>query len=264
MPRATSLPIVAGLIVAICAGPAGGERASLSFGEANVGALGSNKAAELSLPPGTGPFPAVVVLHGCNGVSPHTRAWARRLVSWGYAALIVDSFRPRGITNVCGRGMDLPPGVRARDALAGAAYLRTLPTIDATRIAAIGFSHGGWTALFLAPQTAGEQAGLPPWRAIVAFYPWCGPGVRPLATDVLILIGDADDWTPAARCVDLVAKYATAAAHRPVLKVYPGAKHSFDASIPDRVFFGHRLGYDAPAAGDAIAMTRQFLDERLR
>jgi dienelactone hydrolase len=27
-----------------------------------------------------------------------------------------------------------------------------------------------------------------------------GPPGRPLETDTLILIGDADDWTPAARC----------------------------------------------------------------
>jgi dienelactone hydrolase len=36
------------------------------------------------------------VLHGCIGVSSQYRGWAELLAGWGYAALVVDSFRPRG------------------------------------------------------------------------------------------------------------------------------------------------------------------------
>src|SRR5262245_8675826 len=36
-------------------------------------------------------FPAVVVLHGCSGISGHSAAIADRLGSWGYVALAVDS-----------------------------------------------------------------------------------------------------------------------------------------------------------------------------
>ena len=43
------------------------------------------------------PFPAVVVLHGCNGMFGHSAEIADRLSSWGYVALAVDSFGPRGI-----------------------------------------------------------------------------------------------------------------------------------------------------------------------
>src|SRR5258706_5037948 len=58
-------------------------------------------------PAGDGPFPAVVVLHGCAGLGtlfdPHLRAnaWPDMLVSWGYAVLIVDSYTPRGIRDTC-------------------------------------------------------------------------------------------------------------------------------------------------------------------
>src|SRR5216684_4782725 len=50
---------------------------------------------------GTGPVPAVVVLHGCSGISSHSVAIADRLGSWGYVALTIDSHGPRGI-NYCG------------------------------------------------------------------------------------------------------------------------------------------------------------------
>ena len=57
--------------------------------------------AELTMPRGRGPFPAVMVLHGCDGVAWHSRDWARRVASWGYATLIVDSYTPRGQKVIC-------------------------------------------------------------------------------------------------------------------------------------------------------------------
>jgi dienelactone hydrolase len=254
---------LAAALLASMIGSVTAQHAPLSFSDANVGALRSDQPGELILPQGSGPFPAVIVLHGCDGVSPHYRIWARWLASWGYAALIVDSFRPRGIANVCGRGREFPPALRARDAFAAAAYLRKRPDIDPDRVGAIGFSHGGWGALFAATDTAEIRSGTVPLKGIVAFYPWCLQISPPLATDMQILIGDADDWTPAQRCVDFVGKYADSAAHRPALKVYPGVTHGFDTRRPDRVYMGHRLRHDPKAAADAVTLTRQFFDKYL-
>ena len=53
---------------------------------------------------GGGPFPAVVVLHGCIGITGHFTGIADRLSSWGYVALAVDSLGPRGISSRCGIG----------------------------------------------------------------------------------------------------------------------------------------------------------------
>src|SRR5437879_11981055 len=52
-------------------------------------------------PEGTGPFPAVVLLHGCQGVLPSTRPWGRWFKGRGYLALVVDSWAARGITANC-------------------------------------------------------------------------------------------------------------------------------------------------------------------
>jgi hypothetical protein len=63
--------------------------------------------------------PAVVVLHGCSGFSSHSATIADRLGSWGYVALTVGSFGPRGIASACGRGL----AAQAFDAYAALHYL---------------------------------------------------------------------------------------------------------------------------------------------
>lgn len=200
---------------------------------------------QLMTPQGAGPFPAVIIMHACNGVTDNTRRWAGRLVGWGYAALIVDSFRSRGLSNVCGDGRALPPSVRAGDAIEAKNYLRSLPNIAKGRIGLIGFSHGANAAL--AASTLSSAA----FGAVVAFYPLC---TGSLPSDALILIGGADDWTPAARCAGRAGTN---------LKVYPGATHAFDAPRPERTYLGHHLAYDPAAAADAIERTHRFLSSRL-
>src|SRR5882672_1491619 len=49
----------------------------------------------LTKPAGEGPFPAVIVLHSCAGVGPHTYAWAKLISGWGYVTLVPDSFGSR-------------------------------------------------------------------------------------------------------------------------------------------------------------------------
>lgn len=249
--------------LALCASAAA-QHAPLVINNHTVGGPRSHKTGALWLPKGAAaPFAAVVVLSGCNGVKHTTRVWARRLASWGYAALIVDSFTPRGLKNVCHRGGELSGAERAKDAFAGAAYLRTRPDIDPDRIAVLGYSHGGWTALEAATKSLVDQNGGKAFAAVVAYYPICLREAPPLASDVQIFIGGADDWSSPRHCQAMAAGYAGASAHRPLLKIFPAATHSFDVKREDRVYLGHRLSYDAPAAETSFAMTRRFLDDHL-
>ena len=81
---------------------------------------------------------------------------------------------------------------------------------------------------------------------------------------LLILIGKDDAWTPADRCVKTVASRSTQA-RPPAIKVYPGALHSFDlAGLPFLSSSGHMIGGNPEAAADSIAMTKAFLDARLK
>jgi dienelactone hydrolase len=224
-----------------------------------IGPPGSGAMAELHLPAGPGPFPAVVLLHGCSGITPNMARWAARLVEWGQAALVLDSFGPRGVENVCHQASRVPPSLRAADALAAAAALRARPEIDPGRIALVGFSHGGSSALAAASRGIVDRAGATPFAAVVAFYPWCPRAAVPLASPVLTLIGDADDWTPASRCEALRATWRPAFG-RWSLQVYPGATHAYDAPGRDRLYFGHRLRHDPAATADSAARLRRFIE----
>ena len=121
------------------------------FDPAKVGPPLSNAPAELYLPPGTAPAGAIVVLHGCNGVGLHDREWTRRLAGWGFAALLIDSFGPRGFREVGNRGRLVPPEAQARDAFDGAAYLRDAPEVNAAR---------GRRDRFLARRLGGAEGGV--------------------------------------------------------------------------------------------------------
>ena len=232
------------------------------FDPAKVGPPLSNAPAELYLPPGTAPAGAVVVLHGCNGVGLHDREWARRLAGWGFAALLIDSFGPRGFREVCNRGRLVPPEAQARDAFDGAAYLRAAPEVRGARVGVIGFSHGGWAVLKAVLAGLVRQPGEPAFAAAVAYYPGCDPPTSALETDTLILIGDADDWTPPARCTRWRDTVQTNG-HTLRMTTYPGARHAFDAPSPPHPFAGHYIGQDPAAMADSLAETRAFFSERL-
>jgi dienelactone hydrolase len=244
----------------------------LTYDAKSVGKPNSGAALELWLPPGTGPFPAVLVMHGCGGINANHRGWAGRLTEWGYAAAILDSFGPRNTRHTCQVGNDPRPNLRAQDAFNAATYLRTLPIIQPDRIGLVGFSHGGVTALFatLASEVPTDRGGRP-FQAMVAFYPpclrktgWNAEVLGEPANDLLILIGKDDTWTPAPDCL----KYVEAQSgfpHAPTIKVYPGAVHAFDAAY--RVGLdehGHLQGANPEARADSYLMTKAFLDARLK
>lgn len=218
-------------------------------------------AATLQRPDGTGPFPAVVLLHTCAGLGPYAYTWASWLQREGYAALVVDSFSAPGrLAYVCGVGRDPSVSDVARDALGALAYLRSLPFVDHERVALMGWSYGAEAAL-----EAGAHGGL---RAIVAFYPWCGYGVLPLpAAPSLLLLAEADTDSPPQGCVEVAIR-----AHQAGLPVwwtvYPGAHHGFDmAELGTRGIVtrrGHTMRYDPKATADAEQRIRAFLSQHLR
>jgi dienelactone hydrolase len=260
---AFAAPILLAFTIPASAQQAPGQHPPLLLNGDTVAVIRNDQAGTLSLPKGTPPFPAVILMHGCGGVTQNMNVWAQRLRSWGYAALMLDSFAPRGIDNVCGRGNQFPPRERARDAFAAAAWLRARPEIDPARIGLIGFSHGGSTALAASVKRRVAALDAEPFKAVVAYYPFCPEMALELASDVQVLIGSDDDWTPAERCMKWLPHYADASVHKPLLKIYPGAVHAFDARAPSRIYFGHHLEFAAEAARDSFEITRQFLSSRL-
>jgi dienelactone hydrolase len=223
---------------------------------------------ELYLPRGSGPFPTLILLHGCGGIGPNLVGWAEWLQWEGYAALLLDSFGGRGMRRICGDSSVLTGGARASDVFAAAKYLATLPAVDPTRLGAIGWSHGGWTVL----RSAAIEDLYPDvrLRGLVAFYPYCGDIASYRARPpLLVLHGEADDWTPVELCRYL-ADNARGDGRDVTLVVYPGAHHAFDATgiaRPTRVLEarggrGATIAYDPAARRDAEKRLREFLQRQ--
>ena len=98
-------------------------------------------------PDGAGPFPAVVLMHGCHGVSDSNLQWAEWFRARGYVALVVDSWTPRGIGNGCRPGPDIPSTQRFDDAVGALRWLQARPYVDRRRIGIMGWSNGGVFAI---------------------------------------------------------------------------------------------------------------------
>jgi dienelactone hydrolase len=194
----------------------------------------------LQLPPGDGPFPALVLAHGCNGIGQTERAWADALRTWGYATFLVDSFAGRNLAEVCTDPWPLAPLQRVPDLFGALRILAENPSIDARRIGLIGFSHGGiatlnaattWASQTFAPKTG------PSFRAYIAFYPYCNvsfPEQERISGPLRIHIGELDDWTPAVPC-ERLTRHLIERGQDARITVYPGAHHSFDAIGAGRV-----------------------------
>lgn len=188
---------------------------------------------------GPGPHPAVVMLHGCGGalsrdgsLNARHRMWGELLAAEGYTALMLDSFGARGVKELCTQKFaerSLKEADRRGDAYAALAWLRGRPDIDPARIALLGWSHGGGVVLDTISHPPAEGSG---FAAALAFYPGCSARARHAAdfhpyAPLLVLIGSADDWTPAAPCAALAA--TVAARGEPMsIHTYPGAYHDFD------------------------------------
>ena len=185
---------------------------------------------------------AIVLMHGCSGMYEKNGkplesyvAWAEHFRKQGYSALLLDSFSPRGAKEICtqkDRGI-LPERERSSDAHAALAWLVDQRGVDRQHVHLLGWSNGAMAVLHAAK--VGSRGMRPPlsFRSAVAFYPGCAQVIKEkgyrLATPLLIQSGDADDWTPARHCRDLVAKLSSLPESASIeMDSYPGAHHSFD------------------------------------
>jgi len=206
--------------------------------------------ATLYRPDGDGPFPAVVALHDCGGLTPRPATqsqlyseWANVLVAHGFVVLFPDSFGSRGLGSQC---RERERKVRARrervaDANAARRWLQSQGYVKADHISLLGWSNGGAAALWTIRPTTRAHDGSADFRSAVAFYPSCRR-LRETAwsarVPTLILIGSADDWTPASVCQQMVAGAHDRSARAKIV-VYPGAYHEFDrTNSPIRVRTG--------------------------
>lgn len=236
-------------------------------------------------PGGTGPFAAVVLMHGCHGVLPSTQRWAEWLRERGYVALIVDSWSPRGIRDGCVPAKsEVPNTARLDDAVGALRWLQSRLYVDAAHVGIMGWSNGGAFAMAVINGPSLQRARVrgvtmpaPGYAVAVAFYPGACYSlvheqvVRPL----LVLIGDADDWTDPWECGAMVAAMRVRGSDATIV-YYHGAYHYFDDRDRPRRFLaevenrhkpnnccGATVAYDAAADADARWRVERFLARHL-
>ncbi|MEM7121920.1 MAG: dienelactone hydrolase family protein [Pseudomonadota bacterium] len=215
--------------------------------------------AKLNRPEGDGPFPAVALLHGCNGPNFVSTLDEQIFEPMGYVTLVIDSFGPRGLAHACDstNAYVAPPSIRALDSHAGKAFLARLSYVNDEQIGVVGWSHGAMSILrAISNDVLNQPDRQAPFKAAVAFYPLCPTRLTGTDAPLLILIGSADTSTPLARCESL-----SLAGDSEVYEiiVYPGATHAFDWVDSPGEFYGHRMIYDAEVTEDAYRRMFDFL-----
>ena len=236
--------------------------------------------AQLYKPDGAGPYPAVIALHGCGGLSGHSdavlpryRDWTEQLLRAGNAVLWPDSYGSRELGPQCRVKEARVKARRERvaDVAAARSWLMKQAWVARGRVSLIGWANGASALLWaVRPQNASRDAA-PDFRAAIAFYPDCrisaglGWSTR---VPTLVLIGGKDDVSSPPACRQMVdGAHGRSALARIV--VYPGAYHDFDrtnlplhaaangndAATPER---GH-LGTDTDARADAQKQVAEWL-----
>ncbi len=190
--------------------------------------------------PATAKTGTVVALHGCGGLYASTgarkgqlnarhQAMADLLVAEGYSVVFPDSLTSRGETEICTQKIGtrkIDQTERRADALATLAWVAAQPWAQASRIALLGWSHGGSAVLSATNASRADVDGQTVKPAVaVAFYPGCTAslksGYKPSAP-LILMLGEKDDWTPPGPCQAL-GKAAGAE-----VNVYPDSYHDFD------------------------------------
>lgn len=191
--------------------------------------------------------PVVVFSHGSEGAAPrYYDFWAKELNRNGFAAFIIDSFKPRTIgvtTGAAQLAFNITGNIS--DSIHALKLLSTHPKIDSSRIFHMGWSLGG---------TVVQDAAFPSyskpilgssnlkWAGSIALYGGCNIVRRvdhnaPNPGPLLMMLAELDDNTPAANCVSYARKLA-ASGSNVSYKIYEGAYHDWDTDFNHRVSHG--------------------------
>ena len=209
--------------------------------------------------------PGIIVVHDWWGISKHTHEEAQKYASQGYTLFIADMYgngktadNPKDAGALSGALRKDLATTRSRFGAAKVALAKHA-TVDASRIAAIGYSIGAQVVLEMARVD-------PDLRGVVAFYTG---GLVPLATPssagqakakVLVLNGEADPFVKP-DAVEAFKREMAAAKVEYRYIAYAGAVHAFNNPRADAYGkqFNIPFAYNAEATKRSSAEVAQFL-----
>lgn len=189
---------------------------------------------ELTLPPGDGPFPAVILYHG-NFHPEKFDDWLNelvpKLVETRIATFVLDSFTGRKITSTALNEARLPRAARLVDIFQALNLLARLPEIDENNIGISGYSAGG-TISMLAADLRINESSLARGRSFGAHlgvYPSCQARFRShtlTGAPMLYLVAEDDGYSPAEYCEEYVESVASQGFNVKIIK-YAGTRHGW-------------------------------------
>ena len=176
----------------------------------------------------------------------------------GYATFQLNSFKSRGITSTVGSQDEVTIAAVILDAYRALEKLSKHPKINKDKVAITGWSLGGGVTLFAGwlplKEAITDQVS---FAAHLAFYPPCFINPENLSftkAPIHILIGEADNWTPAKPCEDLVEKLSDKT--NISITTYPDAHHGFDSEEPvvwnEKGYSFKDCLFDLTADGDVL------------
>ena len=229
------------------------------------------------VPEGKGPFPVIIAIPGCSGVSlngPETDAgrlgdegdrlfrrhyprMAKRLQEAGFLVLLIDYLTAEGVLNTC--GWEIHPkrvGEYIKEAIS---FVKMIPSANTSRINVIGWSHGGegvlsWLANLEEPE--GVQKAIAVYPGCSASSPWKS------SLPVLMILGEADNIALPSVCNGLTQSLPNQT--NVIVKSYPEARHGFDLTEGPTVLSvgnGLTVGRNEKAGKDAWQEIFKFLNK---
>ena len=208
-------------------------------------------------------MPGVLVMPEAFGLGVNAKRRADRLAALGYVALAGDPYGNGFETADLQEAMKLstsllttaPAKFRARGR-AGLDKLASLPQVDASRVAVIGYCIGGTFALELARDGA-------PVRGVVSFHGGLTtqqPAEKGQVKGKVLLCHGAEDPLVPPETVNALEKELTAAGVDWQLIAYGGVVHSF--TNPNAASVGHPgIAYHQSADERSWAAMRDFFNE---
>ena len=209
----------------------------------------------LYMPKGSGPFPAIIVIHEWWGLNDWVKEQASKLADQGYVALAVDLYRGK-VAASPDEAHELMRGVpedRAnRDLKAAFDYLASQKNVNADRIGSIGWCMGGGYSLDVALLE-------PKLAATVINYGHLATdpeSLKKINAAILGNFGAQDRGIPPAD-VNAFENALKKLGKKVDIKIYPDAGHAFENP-------NNKEGYRATDAADAWKRTVAFLDSNLK
>ena len=203
-------------------------------------------------------YPLIIGVAGSMGWRKHHLDYLKMYQEQGYATFQLNSFKSRGITSTVGSQDEVTIAAVILDAYRALEELSKHPKINKDKVALTGWSLGGGVTLFAGwmplKEAITDQVS---FAAHLAFYPPCFINPENLSftkAPIHILIGEADDWTPAKPCVNLVEKLSDKT--NISITTYPDAHHGFDSEEPvvwnEKGYSFKDCLFDLTADGDVL------------